>query len=216
MKDSNIKKYVPIGIASFIGVIIGAAIVIVFLLILVRTTNRSSNNVVATSNNSTNKSNSAIISSYQGSEELIESSKEHVIQEFGIKFVAPDDMVLLSDKGIEQYRGTGYSQFYEVMAMSSNEDKLFYCFVISDEKYKDYTEEQYLNESLQNSNHGEIQKEKIADTEFSKVTMTYEEDGKKYNEACYISKQNGKFLCFDYWYVDGIENNITSMIQKIQ
>lgn len=214
MKEKSVKKYIPIVIASLIGAVVGATVVIVFFLLLGKSINKKSNNQ-AVGNNSNISSNNAIISSYQGTEGLFEDTREHVIEGFGIKYTASDDMVLLSDKGIEQYRGTGYSQFYEIMAMSSNEDKLFYCFIISDEKYKDYSEEQYLKESLQNANYGEIQKEKIADMDFYKVQMTYEEEGKKYNEACYIAKKDGKFLCFDYWYTDGNENDLISRIQKI-
>ena len=91
------------------------------------------------------------------------------------------------------------------------------AFAIIDKTIEaDYTAEQYITESLQNTTHSEITKTTLAGIEFAATQLAHEEEGKKYIEDCYVTKQENKILCLDFWHLENQENNLAEMLQAIE
>lgn len=139
---------------------------------------------------------------------------EHIIQDVKIKFVPKEDMLILTDSEIDQYMGAGYSQVYEIVSMNAEATKMLYCFVVDNSE--NIAEEQYIENALGNTEHEKIEKQVIAELEFSGAKLNYDEDGKQYIEECYVHKYDDKFLCIDYWHLSTEENSISEMFQKVE
>ena len=194
-------------IYAIIGGIVGSIIAILCVGILIfciykfgidKKDNKNSN--ITTTNNSS----------------LLDYETEHVIDDLKIKFVPTQDMLILNDSEIDQFMGQGYSDLYEIISMNETGDKLLYVFKIKEDEANNNTADEYIEKSMQNSEHDSIEKENICGIEFSKTNVVREEDGKKFNEACYVYKYDKTFLCIDYWYLSDLENNLPQMFQSVE
>lgn len=193
--------------------LITVAVCLVFIAAIIIIGMLSSNKSTTSSkNNSTTKA-SNITSSGNSNNVVYET--EHVIQDSKIKFVPTEDMIILTPDEINQYMGAGYSDWYEIVSMNLDGSKLLYCFVIENEKNQ--TAEEYLKESLGDLQYDEFKMQNIAGVDFANVTLTVDEEGDGiYKENCYVYQYDNKFLCFDYWIAENIENTLPNMIQKIK
>lgn len=192
-----------IAIAAF------AVIVLIIVLAIVFGRKDDSNN----GNQTNNATNSSIIpSEYQGSVNAYE--KEHEITYFKLKYVAPADMLILTDDEINLYMGQGYSELYDFVAVDQSVKKMLYCFII--DNASDLSAEDYIKQSLKDVDYGEIRKETIAGREFSAVTIPRKEDDTNLLEECYVYTEHNRFLCLDYWHDVAAPNNVAEVIQEVQ
>ena len=197
------------------GIIIGVfsiSIIIGILFLVYRAGKNDGINTAKTNNtaNTTQSSNS----SYNGILNIVE--KEHIIANFKLKFVPSTDMLILGKTEINKYMGEGYADKYEFVAVNADMSKMLYCFIIDKTTQADYTAEQYIEESLHNTTHSEITKTTLAGIEFATTQLAHEEEGKKYIEDCYVTKQENKILCLDFWHLENQENNLAEMLQAIE
>lgn len=212
--NKKYSQYTSAIIGGIIGTITTIAIIAILILIAYRTgTNGNNNN---NTNNSANASNSAKANTSLYNSLLEDTETEHIIADSKLKYIPSSDMVLLTKAQIDEYMGTGYSNYYEFIAVNTDMSKMIYCFVIDKTTQSDYTAEQYIQDSLKNTNYEQITTQTIAETEFSVAQLTHEEEDKKYIEDCYVYKYDNKLLCIDFWHLDGVENNLAEMLQHIE
>lgn len=210
--DEENKEVSPITkkVSTIIGVCAFIVLVTIIIIAIVYGRKNDSNNTNQTSNNTTNATISP--SSYQGNVGKYE--REHEITYFKLKYVAPDDMLILTDDEINLYMGQGYSELYDFVAVDNKVKKMLYCFII--DNAEDKTAEQYIQESLKDVDYGEIRKETIAGKEFSAVTISRIDNDAALLEECYVYTEHNRFLCLDYWHDAAAPNNVAEVIQEVQ
>lgn len=142
-----------------------------------------------------------------------EYEEEHEIDVAGMNFIPKDNLLILTDEEIETYYGSDYTA-YEIIAMDLEGTRILYCFIDEDESIQDLSAEEYLQETLTSSEYDEIKTVDIAGFEFATAQLSFEQSGEKYLEDCYVYKVDGKFVCFDYCYLDGETSSFEKMIVK--
>lgn len=142
-----------------------------------------------------------------------EYEEEHAIDVAGMNFIPKDDLLILTDEEIETYYGAEYTA-YEIIAMDLEGTRILYCFIDEDVSIKDLSAEEFLEETLTGSDYDEIKTVDIAGFEFATTQLSFEQSGEKYLEDCYVYKVDGKFVCFDYCYLDGETSSFEKMIEK--
>lgn len=188
---------------------VAVCVVFIITIILVAALSTSDSNTSSKNKVESNKSNTV-----NNVDEDIVYETEHVIQDSKLKFVPSEDMLILTDEEIDSFLGTGYSTWYEIISMNQDGTKLLYCFIVDNEKNQ--TAEEYLKESLGDLQFDDFKMQNIAGFDFANATLTIEEEGDGiYKENCYVYLYDNKFICFDYWTAENIENTLPDMIQKI-
>ncbi len=172
----------------------------------------SQNSNTNTSKNNNSLDNSSTTSDDDESLDDEEYETEHVISSTKIKFVPKDDLLILTDKEIETYFGSSYTE-YEFVALNQEGSKMLYCFIDDNEDMKDKSAKEYLESTLESSEHTEIETKNIKGFEFETTKMSFEQGDEKYEEECYVYKHDDKFVCFDYCYLEGENGHFDEMIQ---
>ena len=214
--DENKKNKLSEGV---IGGIIGAIATVVTLaiigFILYKTGFGNLNNNGNAQNNSNNAANSASSNSASYASLLEGVESEHSLEWFNLKFVPASDMVLLTKAQINEFMGDGAADHYEFVAVNQEVNKIIYGFIINKTTEEDYTAEKYIEESLQNVNHGEITKQTMGNREFVTSEIVRNEDGENYVENCYVYKFGDKLLCLDFWRTSDQPNNLADMVSEL-
>ena len=171
-----------------IGGIIGAVATVITLAIIGFIMYKSGfSNVINNGNaqnNSNNTTNSASSNMTLNASLLEGAEKEHALEWFNLKFTPASDMVLLTKAQINEFMGDGAADHYEFVAVNQEVNKIIYGFIINKTTEEDYTAEKYIEDSLQNVNHGEITKQTMGNREFVTSEIILNEDGQNYVETC--------------------------------
>ncbi len=145
----------------------------------------------------------------------IEYDKEYIIEEAGMKFIPTDDLMMLSGENLKTYYGEEIYEAYNMIATNEDMTITICCFTNEDEDKKDYTEKEFLENTLSDADYDEIEAKTIDGFEFQVAKLDFEDDyGDKYTEYCYVYKVDDKFICFDYCYPENETNQFDKMIKK--
>ncbi len=210
-RNKNALKVTAIVIAVSFALVIGMIILGVSLSDRSKSTKNSSNSNKSTSSIQNNKEDNTTDNIDNA---LENGDKEYVNTEFGVKFIPTDDMILFTKEKIEKYFGQEVSDSAEMIATNEEGTVAIYCFIYDDEDMKDFTEVEFLENTFNENEYEEIKTVTVDGIEFKSLQLTFEDSGDKYIEDCYVYKVDGKFMCFDYSYLDGEENKFDEMIQK--
>lgn len=219
-------------IGKVLGITFGVTTILLILIVIIivvaddksdsnskkNNTNNSINSSISqNSNTNTSKNNNILDDDSTSSDDNTslgdeEYETEHVVTSTNIKFVPTDDLLLLTEEEIETYFGSSYTQ-YEFIALNEEGTEMIYCFIDDDDDMKDKSAKEYLEETLEDSEHSEIETKKIQGFKFETTKMSFEQDDEKYAEECYVYKNGDEFVCFDYCYLDGEDGHFDKMIK---
>lgn len=138
---------------------------------------------------------------------------EHIIGNTGIKFIPKEGLMILTDSEKGKYKDIIE---YEFIAMNQNHTKMLYCMVDDGSSIEgDLSAKEYLQQAFTEEYRTDITDITVADLEFQKTSLKMEETKELYTVDCYITKIDGKFLCFNYWYPKTEQDDFSSMFEKV-